>query len=509
MDSVERALRLEAVASEVFGEGEDATLAADLLGPVLAKLATFGLGEHGVPAFLEQQPHLVRNVTFDELVDTFNEYVDWQGAQEALHLRAALRTSPNGVVISDPSSRGITIGQLRRVHVASARLCGLERWAPAAPERQMIGGLSGESITTNDILHHLVAPLTRNERSLVEVMATAEQRPKWFVISSWDQPLKNVIRCLEQHARDHGLEEEESPYWLAAFAVEPSADAASRPTAHALSMPGARVRSSLFCRALATCQGALLVLDEKASALSRIHCMLEAYATTSQFGPDFRLDVYTCIPGLGLAAESVRVAEDTATSMAGVDARMALFGQPRARDDLLGNCFPVGLVDGIAFADLAGGVLSAHDNKSARESSFPLELAAVTTQADFARNVVAARGADLAKIRELFGEDVHTLDGKLRCRLGLTMLPKLMAERTADAGPTILAFVSVMRAAGLGCFSLACSSSVPAERSALLAGVLHPRLESVSIVHLSCVHLMPHLCALLRGNTALTAIDLT
>ena len=38
----------------------------------------------------------------------------------------------------------------------------------------------------------------------LELVASAPQRPKWFVSHWWGEPVALFLRCLEQHAKDHG-----------------------------------------------------------------------------------------------------------------------------------------------------------------------------------------------------------------------------------------------------------------------------------------------------------------
>ncbi|KAG8459161.1 hypothetical protein KFE25_005672 [Diacronema lutheri] len=492
-DRFGRALDLEELASELFVDAPgDARLPCERVGAALAHLTSGRAIAPRVRAYLQQRPPPAHGLTFDELVEMHNDLMDWLARAEAVELHDALCRAPPGFAISDPSMRGITVAQLRRLLDTGARLGELEKWNEpgwAAHGAQNVA-LTREAITTHNLLRYLATPLTaRGARSFVEAMSSSAQRPEWLVCHALAQPVAQLLRCLEQHARDHGLDVDETPYWLAAYALKlPSDDADQPPLSGASRIGGGFVGDSDVHAALRVCHGAVLVLEAEASVLSSEARVFETCAAIVECSPEFRVDVYTA---LGTTAHT---------------------------DEEGDGATAIGLVDGLAHVDVKDDVESAYDRKMAREARFPLALAHRALAVELAPGWPSSRTARVDSEREEAGRDDAIAGAPLdepafadvlRARLGLTMLPKLMAEPGAAAEQTICGLIELMRCARLTSLSLACSAMVPVGRSALLARALQPHLAELVIERLDCEQLVPHICALLQKSMELHTLDLT
>ena len=60
-------------------------------------------------------------------------------------------------------------------------------------------------------------------RSLVELVATAEQLPLYFVSHWWGEPVVDFVKCLDQHSTDRKLGAN-GAYWVCAYATPASQD---------------------------------------------------------------------------------------------------------------------------------------------------------------------------------------------------------------------------------------------------------------------------------------------
>ena len=143
-----------------------------------------------------------------------------------------------GCEIGRPELRGITLVQLRAVEASIKRRCAAEGWqggrpigppdADGKPTLQTVA-LVVEIVNLYDADKYVIRPLTVARKcSFVEMVARAEQSPKWFVSDWHGAPVAEIVACLKQHAQDYGKNEEgkafeggtteETPYWVSAFA---------------------------------------------------------------------------------------------------------------------------------------------------------------------------------------------------------------------------------------------------------------------------------------------------
>lgn len=243
-----------------------------------------------------------------------------------------LTTAPNGLLrIPDAVNRAITIEQLHRIMAHVAHRLGYER--TEAPLRvrdrynqtavinigkwertrdgeewfgrrisgsksgkvalEDVGRLTLEEVNLHDVLRYVIHPATVDHScSMVELMATEEQPPDYFVSHCWKEGVLDFLRCLVEHSWRRGLESAygfhkgrlmgpehgtgphpkylggRSPrYWVCAHANnqhELGADVSSL----ALEMTS-------FYRALHLAKGTVSVIDKTGAYFSRVWCVYE------------------------------------------------------------------------------------------------------------------------------------------------------------------------------------------------------------------------------------------
>jgi hypothetical protein len=159
-----------------------------------------------------------------------------------------------------------------------AERCELERWTGKRP---IPGGgwldvaLQPHTVTMHDLNAHVVLPATAERKcSFVELVASAEQPPEWFVSHAWAGTLDDMLACLAEHARLRGLSEESAPYWVCIFANNQ----------HGFSADGeanAAPEHTPFARALTLARGLLAVIDEGATQLERVWCVYEMFLAST------------------------------------------------------------------------------------------------------------------------------------------------------------------------------------------------------------------------------------
>ena len=280
----------------------------------------------------------------------------------------ALRES-GGCEIQDPACRAITLRQLREVYLDQVvRRCAAEGWLgrrqDGATGRWGYTKLAADCVDLYDLATHVLAPATAPRQcAFVELVASGEQRPNWVVSAAWKLPLELLIRCLEAHARDHGLGED-CRYWIAAFAHR-QAELEQRP------IPIDPSASALY-GALGRSHGLVSILDEAGECYSRVWLEYESYLALRSPAPRAKFELYTPF------AHTFAAEDDGGYT----EVRMA-----------------VGLVDGLACD--AGGPLPAaletHAMKQRRERAFPLHL----LQSGLRRDIVradATRPVDRSRI---------------------------------------------------------------------------------------------------------------
>ena len=178
---------------------------------------------------------------------------------------------------------------------------------------RLAGPLTLADVNTYDLVSHVLKPATKGfECSLVELMATEEQPPDYFVAHVWGEPLLDCLRCLVHHAWERGLESEygyhhgrdmqphplylggRSPrYWLDAYAQNHhNLDEEFRWGVAG----GAELEQSALARALRLARGAVSVIDRHAVSLERVWCVY-AIAEAVKGADDAYGTMWTEMPG--------------------------------------------------------------------------------------------------------------------------------------------------------------------------------------------------------------------
>lgn len=261
--------------------------------------------------------------------------------------------------------RGITLYQLRELYAHVHARAGPEGWMG------MEGSLiAADTATMYDVLRYVIKPCTKRARcSYTEFISpAAPQAPFWCVSHWWGTPLRELIECLEQHARDRGISEM-TPYWISAFAVNQ----------HNVGSDYDSDVSEAFCKALTVATGTVAVLDSQGMALKRVWLLYEMYRTVRNI--DRKLDVYTWL-------------QHICVTKARIDGT-------RHR-----HCTAVGLVDGFAMTDLR----DYETNKTAREVFFPLTLVVASLGISLHDSFASAESDRRALLRAVANGDAAEQD---------------------------------------------------------------------------------------------------
>lgn len=175
-----------------------------------------------------------------------------------------LREGKSGCVIANTEERALTLRQLRAVHTHILRRCVNERWTNMKGEL-----LAPEQVSLYDATRYVIKPATAARGcSFVELVALGPQCPVWFVSHWWGEPVILFLRCLEQHARDHKLDDD-APYWICAYANnqhDVGGDVTADPS------------ESSFVKAIELAEGRVLsIVDDAGVTYTRIWCCLEIH----------------------------------------------------------------------------------------------------------------------------------------------------------------------------------------------------------------------------------------
>jgi hypothetical protein len=115
-----------------------------------------------------------------------------------------------GCSISEVELRGISIKQLKAVYAEIEARCEVEQWTKY--DGQL---LTPQQCNLYDIKDRIIMKRTESKQcSYVELIATGQQKPTRFLSHWWGEPVIAMIRCLEQHCKDHELSEETTYYWI-------------------------------------------------------------------------------------------------------------------------------------------------------------------------------------------------------------------------------------------------------------------------------------------------------
>ena len=222
--------------------------------------------------------------------------------------------------------RGMTLIQLRDVWAHIEKRCKPEGWMGVDGNL-----LQAHTATLYEVLRYVIKPASEPKKvSYVEFLGAGPQLPLWCVSHFTGMPFKDLLECLEQHARDRGISEY-APYWIGVFAINH----------HAL--PQEAAVDDPYKKALDNATGSVTIIDREALALKRVWCVYEAHETIRRL--THKWDVYTPLDHICVTANRV--------------------DGTRHR-----KCTAVGFIDGYSVADLR----LFEYNKMRRESFFPLSL---------------------------------------------------------------------------------------------------------------------------------------
>ena len=273
-------------------------------------------------------------------------------------IQAAIRNRPERrTTVSQyrTEERGITLQQLRAFYALIMTCCERDGWVdyegrPLTPER----------VNLHDACKYVIKPATAQRQcSWVDLVANGPQRPKWFVSHWWGHPVLMTLRCIEQHAVDHGYDENVC-YWVCAYAInqhDMNGDLRMDPSECA------------FVRAIDLVDGRVLsVLDAEGMALKRIWCCLEVF-----FGLASTYEMYTYCATKQSAAYDLKDFGEisravSAQGLRGSDWLAEVVRRLPVRRDR----HAVGMTDGPVAVDNAKGV--AAYCQTFRQSFFPVSL---------------------------------------------------------------------------------------------------------------------------------------
>ena len=121
-----------------------------------------------------------------------------------------LKPSPeSGCAIEETAMRGITPEQLKLVKAHIQRRCSAEAWLTWAGTK-----LAPKKVSLYEAARYVIKPATYLKQcSFVELIATGEQEPLYFVSHWWGEPVFDFIQCINQHSIDRKLGKT-APYWV-------------------------------------------------------------------------------------------------------------------------------------------------------------------------------------------------------------------------------------------------------------------------------------------------------
>jgi len=201
--------------------------------------------------------------------------------------------------IENPAKRCITVAHLQRVLLFAIEHC--HKWTGKIHRD---GTTSNEQLSMGVLnLYHvdkwLIRPCTSGVLNLEKVLwdcsfvellgRPMNQQTFWFVSHWWGEPILDFLKCAQHHAFLRGLSEN-SYYWICAYA--------NRQHRLGDDMGGQLVQTS-FYKAISASVGVLVMLDENATAFSRIWCTFEEYIAMKCAQGDRQLivDIANCNHG--------------------------------------------------------------------------------------------------------------------------------------------------------------------------------------------------------------------
>jgi len=218
-----------------------------------------------------------------------------------------------GCILPRIEERAILRRQLRKVMAFAKARCSKEGWKDTFTGKAL--AITPQTMNLYQAVDKIVKPATKARGcSFVEFTASGPQRPKWFVSHWWGEPVQDFLTCLEQHATDRGLQDEDA-YWVCAYAIN-QWDIASEVSCDP--------KKSGFRKALDVSVGTLSILDKEAVCFSRIWCCYEIWVSLeSERDYPYRYDMYT-VSGSKAVGISDGFCEDS-----GIDRIMSLGDKAR------------------------------------------------------------------------------------------------------------------------------------------------------------------------------------
>jgi len=227
-----------------------------------------------------------------------------------------------GCLIEKTEERGITLNQLGALVAFLHQHCVAEGWVSTNPSNPC--ALLPDKVNLYDGTHWVIKPATQaRQTSYVELIADGKQPPAWFVSHFWGEAIAAFTKCLEQHAADRQLSRD-SPYWVCAYA--------NNQWKLGNEVGGKPCETSFF-KAMGLAKGTVSVLDLQGWCYTRVWCVYEIWVSLHRSDASYLYDVYT-----------------------------------------LSDSGPVGITDGFALADMQREATFFNEDKTRRESKFPMSL---------------------------------------------------------------------------------------------------------------------------------------
>ena len=190
--------------------------------------------------------------------------------------------------LSKVEYRGITVRQFQRLVQDMRHVCTAEEWELTDSSGTVTRVLKPEQVTMYDLTKHYVIPKTKDHScSLVEEAfgkdqyeTVSEASPRFFVSHYWGDSVLHLLRCIEQHALDQGLDLDKAKYWICAFAMNhhfPETSAESND--EELQDPWT------ILKVLKTTQGMISVVDSECTYFSRLWCLVEIFFSLRRRSP--------------------------------------------------------------------------------------------------------------------------------------------------------------------------------------------------------------------------------
>ena len=246
-----------------------------------------------------------------------------------------LVTAPRGCFrIKDTAKRAITLKQMESLvkHTAKRLGCEMEvgkdrydvkinatwkqtrddgeRWLgkrPQGPDGELVEvEVKFNEVNLYDLDKYVIRPATEEKQcAMVELMASGEQPPDFFVSHFWAEPILEFFKCLLEHSWARGFEDEfgfhngqemfhghpfylggRSPrYWVCAYANNQWTLASELVE---------DLAETSFARAMRISMGTVSVVDRSAGCFGRIWCVYElSYSVSREDKKEFMYDIVT------------------------------------------------------------------------------------------------------------------------------------------------------------------------------------------------------------------------